>query len=295
MSLLLTALVAGAGVGAVYALIALSYNVVFTSTGTFNLAQGDLMMLGVLVSYISLRVAGMGQLLTLVLVVLVVVAVSLFEEAIAVAPFLRAKARGTFGWFISTLAFSVILANVIRNVYGTKPITTIPSFIQAPAFNVGSMSIAPRFAIAIGLLIIVTIGLELFYRRTPLGVVMRGVSEDQEAAEIRGVSLRRTSRTAFAIAGLVTGLAAFVVAPIVATDFSVGLLYALKGFIALAIAGFGSIRGCALGGLVLGILEQVCNLVLGTNFEVFAGLVAVLLLLSFRPSGLFSSAKVRLV
>jgi branched-chain amino acid transport system permease protein len=119
------------------------------------------------------------------------------------------------------------------------------------------------------------------------------VAEDREVAALRGIDALRISRLAFVIAGLVTALAAFVVAPIVSSDVTVGLTYGLKGFIALAIGGFGSLRGCVIGGLLLGVSEQWFDLYVNSNYEILAALILVLIVLAIRPSGLFGTRAVR--
>ena len=108
MTLFLTALFAGLAVGSVYGLIALSYTVVFNSTAIFNVAQGDLMMAGVLVAYFCLDRWHLAQILTLLIIIAVVVSLSLVEERVAVRPFVKRPVVG-LGWFIATLAFSLII------------------------------------------------------------------------------------------------------------------------------------------------------------------------------------------
>src|SRR5580704_1495484 len=125
MTLFLTALFAGLAVGSVYGLIALSYTVVFNSTAIFNVAQGDLMMAGVLVSYFCLDRWHLPQVVTLLVIIAVVMALSLTEERIAVRPFLKKPGLG-LGWFIATLAFSLIIETVASNIYGQNPVVPIP-------------------------------------------------------------------------------------------------------------------------------------------------------------------------
>jgi branched-chain amino acid transport system permease protein len=293
--LFVTALIAGLAVGSVYGLIAISYTIIFRSTAIFNVAQGDLMMIGVLMAYFALDRWHLPQVLTLVLVVATVVVVSVIEERIAVRPFLSRPGQGGIGWFIATLAFGLILETLAAKIYGPGPVEAIPSAFGENVWHIGSVSIAPRFVAAFVLLILVTIVLEVFYKRTLLGTAMRGVAEDREVAALRGIDARRVSQIAFLIGGLVTGLAAFVVAPIVSADVSIGLTYALKGFIALALGGFGSLRGCVVGGLVLGVAEQMFDLYGNANYEVVAGLIVILIVLSIKPNGLFGKVGVRQV
>ena len=292
MTLFLTALVAGLAVGSVYGLIALSYTVVLNSTAIFNVAQGDLMMAGVLVSYFCLDRWHINQFLTLLLIIVVVVALSLLEERIAVRPFVKRPSVG-LGWFIATLAFSLIIETVASNIYGQNPVVPIPGAFGNGTFTVLGVHVATKFVLAFVVMIVVMIALEIFYKRSWLGTAMRGVAEDREVAALRGIDGLRISQLAFVIAGLVTALAAFVVAPIVSANVSVGLTYGLKGFIALALGGFGSLRGCVIGGLLLGIAEQMFDLYVSSNYEILAGLILVLLVLAVRPAGLFGTRAVR--
>ncbi len=295
MTLFLSALLAGIGVGAVYGLIALSFNVVFNSTAVFNLAQGDLMMVGVLISFYCLDEWHVPQLLALLIIVAAVVVLSLIVEFIAVRPFTSKTGGAGIGWFIATLGVSLVLETGAQKIYGQRPVLPIPSIVGSKAIHLGSVTIAPKFILAVIVTIAVTIALEIFYKRSWLGTAMRGVAEDREASSLRGIDATRISQYAFIIAGLVTGIAAFVVAPIVSADVTVGLTYTLKGFIALAAGGFGSLRGCVIGGFLLGIGEQMFDLYFSSNYEVLAGLVLIILVLAIRPAGLFGVKSVRQV
>jgi branched-chain amino acid transport system permease protein len=289
VTLFLTALVAGIGVGSIYGLLAMSYTVVYNSTGIFNVAQGDLMMCGVLASYYALDVWHVPQVVTLLFVVSVVIFIGLVEERIAVRPFLTRTGAEGFGWFISTLGFSLILETGAFVLYGQNAVAPIPSVTGAQSFRIGSLYFSPQYLLVFVVMIVLTILLVAFYRYTWLGLAMQAISEDSESSALRGVDVRWISRAAFVLAGLVTGIAAYVIAPIVSANVTIGLTYGLKAFIALAVGGFGSIRGCVVGGILLGVSEQMFDLYVNPNFEVLAGLILILIVLSTRPSGIFST------
>jgi branched-chain amino acid transport system permease protein len=292
MTLFLTALFAGLAVGSVYGLIALSYTVVFSSTSIFNIAQGDLMMAGVLMSYFCLDRWHLPQIVALFAVIAFVIALSLLEERVAVRPFLKRPGLGGLGWFIATLAFSLVIETAASDIYGQNPVAAIPGPFSGTV-SIAGVRVADNFILAFAAMIVVMLALELFYKRSWLGTAMRGVAEDREVASLRGIDALRISRLAFIIAGLVTALAAFVVAPIVSANVSVGLVYGLKGFIALAAGGFGSLRGCVLGGLLLGVGEQMFDLYVNSNYEVLAGLILILVILAVKPTGIFGTRAVR--
>jgi branched-chain amino acid transport system permease protein len=294
MTVFLTTLIAGLAVGSVYGLIAISYAIVVGSTGIFNVAQGNLLIVGVLLSYYGLDVWKIPQVVVLLLIIVVIAVLSLIEEYVAVRPIV-AKGSAGITWFISTLGFGLILSTICIKIYGARAVYAIPAAFGESSVKVGSLAIAPKYITSIVLLIVVGLGLDLFYRRSAMGTVMRAVAEDREVAALRGVRVVRVGQFAFLLAAVITGLAAFVIAPIISANVDVGLAYSLKGFIALAVGGFGSMKGAIVGGLLLGIAERLFDTYSSANYEILAGLALILLVLAFRPQGLFNTTTARVV
>lgn len=292
MTLFVNAVITGLAVGAVYGLITIGYTVVFNATRVFNLAQGDLVMVGVLLSYWVLDVQHWPQGVAVVVVLAGVAAVALVEERVAVRPFLK-RSRDNIGWFISTLAFGLVLETVVIRLYGNNPPRPVPSPLPSRRLHLGSIATRPQLLFAIGVLIVVTVAVEVFYRRTWLGQAMRATADDRDVAALRGIDPRRVSVLAFLIGGLLAGVGGFVVAPIVYADVTIGLTYSIKGFIALAIGGFGSIRGGIIGALSIGVAEQLFDLYIDPRYEIVASLALLMIILAVRPTGLFRNAVVR--
>ena len=124
---------------------------------------------------------------------------------------------------------------------------------------------------------------------------MRASAEDRDAAALRGIDPSIISVTAFALGGFVAAIGAFSVAPIVLSDPTIGLNYTLKGFLALAIGGFGSVKGAVVGGVCLGISEQIWDLYVGGTYEIVAGFILLLIVLTIRPTGIFGGRLARTV
>jgi branched-subunit amino acid ABC-type transport system permease component len=295
MTLFVTAVVAGLAIGSIYGLVGIGYTVIFNSTRVFNLAQGDLVMVGVMLSFFLLDSWKMNELLAFVLVVIFVAALAMFEERTVVRPFLKKTGAASFGWFIATLGFSAAIEAVVNALFGQHPIVAIPSPLPVNGFTIGSVVFGYRQLLIIGVFLVVIVLLELFYGRTWLGQAMRGTAEDREAASLRGINPITMSRTAFMMGGVVAAIAGFVIAPITFSDPSIGLAFTLKGFLALAIGGFGSIRGAVVGGLSLGVAEQLFDAYVSSNYEILVGMFLVLLVLMLRPEGLFRSTIARTV
>jgi branched-chain amino acid transport system permease protein len=293
MSLTILAIVTGLAIGSVYGLIAIGYSVVYRASRVFNLAQGDLVMLGVMLSWYLLDELHWPQAATFVCVLVGVTLVSLAEERLVVRPFLR-RGGDNIGWFIATLAFSLIVETVITNLYGNQQPNPIPSFVGG-SLRVGSVSISAQMAVAVVALVVVTVAVELLYRLTWAGIAMRAVSEDRELAVLRGIDGRGMGRLAFLIGGAIAGLAGFVLGPIVSSDPSIGLTYGLQGFVAMAVGGFGSIRGAVVGAWILGVAEQLFDRFYTSNYEILAAVGVLLLVLVAKPTGLLGSATGRTV
>jgi branched-chain amino acid transport system permease protein len=295
MTLFFDALFAGAAIGSIYAVVGIGFAVVYRATGVFNLAQGDFVMLAIMSSYFVLDVLKWGQFADVVLVLPFIVLVSLFEERFVVRRFLTHRGGPTFGWFIATLGFSLIIETIVNAAFGDHQIVGIPSPLPLGGIDLGSVVIGHQQLLLICVFCVLILLIAIFYDRTWLGQAMTATAEDREAAGLTGINPAAMSRAAFALAGLVAGIAGYLVAPITFSDPTVGLQFTLYGFLALAIGGFGSIRGAIAGGILLGIAEQLWDLHFGSDFQVVADVLIVLLVLVIRPAGLFKVSALRTV
>jgi branched-chain amino acid transport system permease protein len=295
MEVVLSALIAGLTVGSLYGLVGVGYTVIFNATRVFNLAQGDLTMVAIMSSYYALDVLHWSELLTFAAVMVFVMLLAVLEERTVVNPLLKRGESGGIIWFISTLGFGLVLETVVNRMFGTHPITAIPSPFPVSGLGLAGAIVGYRQVFVVGTFVVVVIALEVFYGRTWLGRAMRATAEDRDAASLTGISPSTMSVAAFALGGLVAAIAGLVMAPLTFSDPSVGLNYTLKGFLALAIGGFGSIRGAIAGALLLGVAEQFWDLYVGSNFEAVAGLLLLLLVLMTRPEGLFRTTVTRAV
>jgi branched-chain amino acid transport system permease protein len=295
MTLFFDAVIAGLVIGSIYGLVGIGYTVVFNATRVFNLAQGDLVMVGVMTSYYVLDVLKLPQIADIAIILAFVGVVAMFEERTVVRIFLKKSGAASFGWFIATLGFSAAVETIVLVSFGNHPIVKIGSPFPLRGFHVGGVIIGYRQILVIATFVAVIAFLDLFYRKTWTGQAMRGTAEDREAASLIGINPVTMSRIAFLMGGIVAGIAGYVIAPITFSDPSVGLNFTLKGFLALAIGGFGSIRGAVAGGLALGIGEQLFDLYVDPRFEIVTGMLLILLVLSLRPEGLFKSSTARTV
>jgi branched-chain amino acid transport system permease protein len=213
---------------------------------------------------------------------------------VVVRPFL-VRGDGNIGWFISTLGFSIIIETVVARLFGNHPIEPIPSFLPAQGFYIADVLFVPRELLVLGSLVVMTLVIELFLRRTRMGLHMRATSEDRQTAALRGVNPNRISQYGFLLGGVVAGVAGFAVGPLVSTSIAVGLNYSIKGFVALAVGGFGRMRAGVVAALVLGVAEKVFDLYVDPKYEMVVGLVLLMVVLAVKPTGASRSVEARRV
>jgi len=279
----------GLALGAVYALVAIGYNIVFISSKTFNFAQAQLMMIGAFVAYSGLVTWDLAWPLVLLMAAGAVGLAAAIEERIAIRP-----VKDMHNVLVTTLGASIFLDGVAQLTWGSQPLT-VPFFGGDDAMTLLGGRVYPVELALIALAIVLVVGLTQYSRRSLTGLALLGMSEDREAAQLRGVNVRQLAFAAFVAAGLIAGAVGLFVGPKTFAVSTLGAALALKGFVVLAIGGFGSMEGVLVGGALVGLAEAFAARYWGgeyANLTVFLILVTVLML---RPAGLFVRAKERVV
>lgn len=282
--------VVGIGVGSVYALVAFGYNLLLSTMGILNLAQGQILALGIMLSY-SLHVTlGLNPWLTLAVVVAAAALVGTVEEVTAIR-FLRGRLRDD-AWLVSTLGAALVLQGALLLAWGGAQRPYPPLFGGAAA-RVGGVAVQPQTIVAVVAIVLLTASLAAINRFTTAGLAVRAIAEDREAAAARGIDVRLAARATFAAGAAISGAAGWVIAPITFATTGLGFPLGLKGFVAMLIGGQGGAGGALLGGWLLGVAEAA-----GTHFgpsgigDVY-GFAFMLLVLAVRPAGLLPAPRVR--
>ncbi|MFT4233506.1 MAG: branched-chain amino acid ABC transporter permease [Microbacterium sp.] len=286
--LIMTAVFAGLSSGAIYALIAIGYNVTLTSSGVLNFAFSNTLFATGFAA-ISLLAAGIPLPLVILITALIGAMLSIFVERAAI----RWMPQGSHAELITTLGAGTIITAVVVLIWGADPLRLV-LFDQAPFDFLGGR-VQPITLVVIALPIVFAIILHLLMRRTRFGLTSRAQAFDREATMLRGVNVRWLSLGAFAIAGLFAGLVGPFVLMYTGASAWLALFVALKGFVALALGGLGSQPGAVIGGFIVGLIESFVALYVGSFFGEYSVFVVFILVLVLRPGGLFGSRKLRLV
>ena len=286
---MLNVIVSGISIGAVYAVTALCYNVMFSTSKVLSVTTGHLVMIGGVVGAWALTELHVPVIVALAASLAAGALFGLLTERLAIR---RVLARSDEHlWLLSTLALATIVQQAVALWWGTEPRPfprLIPQSFAASA--VDQKHWLPVIA-AGGL----ALAMELFYRRTLYGKLFVAVSEDAFAARARGVDTDRLRTLSYVMAGAMGALAGFAAGQLTFAFFALGLSLTLNGFIALALGGLGSNAGAIVGGLALGLLSTFATHFIGGEYQqtVSVGLLVVVLLL--RPQGLFGNLSVRAV
>ena len=285
----------GLALGAIYALIALGYTMVYGIVELINFAHGDIYTFGSFVTLAILTALGVtGEAHGVLLVVAVLVAIlgsalacgvlAMLIERVAYRPLRNAPRLAPL---ITAIGVSFILENALQLWKGPAPIT-IPALIPNPRFLGGMFSLAQ---IAVIVLAVVTMfALQMLVHRTRLGMQMRAVAQDRDAAALVGIDANRTIALTFLIAGALAGIAGMASGVYYqSTWFLNGFGAGLKSFTAAVLGGIGNIAGAMLGGFCIGILEAFTTATVGgqwANVAVFTVLIGVLVI---RPNGILGT------
>lgn len=284
----------GLTAGSLYALVAVSFNILYRPTNVFNFAQGELVMLGAMLFASGSTIVGLPWPLALAATMAAVGLLALAEERIAVAPILAKAQHGT-GWVITTLAVSLIVANLVGRFWGPDPILVKPPApLSMETFDVFGMRLSSYQLALLALTIVLVLGVEQVYR-TRQGKAVLAVAEDREAALLRGINPARLSRWSFFIGGAFAALVGILAAPILYASTSLGPALLLKGFAAAAVGSIGNNRGALIAGYLIGLTEAIGAAVLSPGYQEAVVFVLVLAVLLARPQGLFGRTFTRTV
>ena len=281
----LTYFLNGLQAGSIYALIALGYTMVYGIVKLINFAHGDVMMVGAYVALFSLTKFHLPLWATVLVTMLFTAVLGVVIERFAYKP-LRKSAR--ISALITAIGVSLLLQNLVMLIFSPNPIPFPDPLRAAPVFEIGGLKVSTLTVGTIVAAFILMAILTLFITKTRMGKAMRAVSEDTGAAILMGINVNTTISVTFAIGSALASFAAILyVLAYPQIQPYMGSMPGLKAFVAAVLGGIGIIPGAMVGGMVLGIAESLTKGYISSQFSdavVFGILILVLL---FKPSGLF--------
>ena len=275
-------LFSGLTVGAIYALVALGFTVIYNASQVINFAQGEFVMIGGMAT-VFLVDAGLPLVLALVLAVALAVAVGVALEKLAIEP---AREAEVVPLIIITIGASIFLRGAAQLVWD-RNFHSLEAFSGEEPIHIAGASLQPQSLWVLGGAAVLVVLVAWFFNRTLVGKAMLATSHNRLAAQLVGIDTRRVVMLSFALAAFIGSLGGILMAPISQTYFNVGVMLGLKGFSAAILGGMGSGVGAVVGGLLLGITEAMAAGYLSSSYKNAVAFVIILLVLFFLPSGLF--------
>lgn len=283
LTYVLQLIVAGMVMGSIYALVALSYNIIFSTTNIINFGQGEMVMMGAMVT-LAFVAWGLPLYVAFAAAVAFVALLGLAYERVAYRPAIR-QAHGV-SWIISTLAVGIILQNLAMIIWGKEPLP-FPALFPQVNFTLGGVVFdSSQILIFVAALLLAVI-IEGFLAFTYIGKAIKATSYKREAAEYMGINTSLVIIFCFALSGTLSAAAGILVSPITFASANMGLIIGLKGFAAAILGGLGSGRGAILGGLSLGIVEIFGGVLISGGFRDITAFLFLILVLLVKPEGLF--------
>jgi branched-chain amino acid transport system permease protein len=287
--LIAQALASGVAIGCVYGLIGIGFCVIYNASGIVNFAQGAFVMLGGMVTYVGLTRYSLPLPLAAAASIAIVAAIGIALERLVVRPLWDRKST-MFVMILATLAAQIVIERLTLLTAGDQP-RTLPMFTDFPPLRIAGIALSYQFLWIFGCSILVIVGLGWFFASTKVGKAMRACSINAEAAALQGIPVSRMLALSFALSAALGALAGVLVTPTQYTAFNVGVPFAISGFIAAIVGGFGRPLGALVGGMLLGVGQSLAVVLLGAAFKNVAALSILLLFLFVRPTGVLGAAK----
>jgi branched-chain amino acid transport system permease protein len=278
---LLQSLFSGLTVGAIYALVALGFAIIYNASRVINFAQGEFVMIGGMAAAVFVD-AGLPLPLSILAAVGLGMLVGLLLEKLAVEP---ARGAPVVTLIIITIGASILLRGLAALVWDKK-IRPLPAFSGEAPLMIGGATLLPQTLWVLGTTLAAVAALWWFFNRTLSGKAMLAVSHNRLAATLVGISVRRVLLVSFGLSAALGALAGVLIAPISFTAWDVGVMLGLKGFAAAMLGGIGSGPGAIAGGLTLGLIEALGAGYLSSAYKDVFAFVVLLAALVFLPHGL---------
>jgi len=288
-SQLLQYTLSGITIGSIYAMVAIGFNIIYNSTGIINFAQGEFVMLGGMIAVFFHNTLHFPLTASGPIAVLIVALIGILFERFAIQPL---KNASVITLIIITIAASILFKGGAMFLWG-KDAYVLPSFSGDEPIRFLGATILPQTIWIICVLLFIVAALMCFFRYTMVGRAMKACSYNKRAASIVGINVNKMVMISFGLSALIGGIAGVIITPITLIEYEKGSLLGLKGFGAAIFGGLGNMGGAVAAGILIGLLESYSAGLLSSGYKDAVALVILLLVLFFRPGGIFAKKEVQ--
>jgi branched-chain amino acid transport system permease protein len=283
--------VSGLATGAIYALIAVGFTLVWQTSQTINFAQGEFVMVPAFFVLAAMNFGAPFWLAALIGIGLSIIVLGLLFKLIIVDPMLR---YGVLPLVISTIALSLFLKESVKEFYSSQA-QPFPALVPAADIQVFGAVVSTQSLAVLGVAIVIICALHLLLNQTRLGRSMQATAQNPALAQILGVPVRRMVLYTFLINAVLVGVASILVSPIYLAKFTNGETLGMAAFVAAIIGGFNQVRGAILGGVLLGVLDNLSAAYVSAQYRGAFPLLFLIAVILLRPQGLLGRLEERTV
>ena len=280
-------LITGITVGSTYALIGIGFNIIYNSTEIINFAQGEFVMLGGMFTVFGIKVLHLPVPFAALLAIIIVAVVGLLFDLGAIRPI---KKPTPITLIIITIGASIFLRGAASLIWGKEPFP-IPAFSGNDPIPFFGAVIQPQSLWVMGVVFVIVMALRQFLNRTITGKAMLASAYQPQAAKLVGIDTSYMVLLSFALSGAVGAVAGIIIAPMSMVTYDMGIMLGLKGFCAAIVGGLGHPFGVVLGGLILGVMENLGAGLISSGYKDAIAFLILLLMLFFRPQGILGKGK----
>jgi branched-chain amino acid transport system permease protein len=274
----------GITVGSIYAIVAIGFNIIYCTTGVINFAQGEFVIIG------AMTAISLAQVLPLPLAILGAVVITTLIGGLMELVFIRQVPNASvLRLIVITIGLAIVIREGMLHLWDEK-VRSLPYFTgtAVSALPILGARISPQALWVLGVCAVIVVALTLFFRYTTTGQAMRACADNRMAARLCGVNDRWMVTLSFMLSAGIGALAGCVVSPITQTQYDMGAPLAIKGFTVAIVGGLGNSMAAVVAGLFLGLLESFVVSQFASAYKEVVAIVVLLLILVFRPSGLFA-------
>jgi branched-chain amino acid transport system permease protein len=283
-------LFSGIAYGAILALVALGFLVLYKATGVINFAHGDLVTLGAYVSLWLVVDHNLPTVLGYVVAIVLMFLVGVVLERLAYAPL---RKRPAMSVVIATLAAAIALRGFIAVWQGSTP-QSLPSPVGSGVVHIAGAAVAKQRLMIIGVAAIAVLALLYVFQKTSYGRQVRALAHNPDAARLLGVRTRIIAVGAFGMSAALAALAGLLISPLGSVNLDFGFSLMVAAFAAAVLGGFGSFQGVIAGSLIIGLVQQLLGGYVFTNYSTTLPFVLMFAVIAVRPEGLFVLTRSRL-
>ena len=277
--------------GSIYGLVALGFNIIYNTTGIINFAQGEFVMLGGMLIYTFLDMAGMPFYTAFPLTILLALILGLVFERVFIN---MVRHKTEINLITVTIAASIILRDTGMLLWGRDSLR-VPDYVPRQTLDMPGGVITTQSVVVIAVAVAVAVLLNLFLKRSKYGKAMRACFDDNVAAGICGIDVLKVRIMSFGVAAAIGAVAGVIISPITFVTYDDGVMIGLKGFAAAILGGLGNFWGAVIGGFLLGIFESFSATIIPSGYKDAMAFLVILMILFVKPDGLFGKKKVHRV